>query len=121
MWKPRLSAVHGASLLVYGVLLLFGLLEQFGQTTNDTKTPLIERPLDFLQSAGTLWNPQMNFGELQNQAYGYLFPQGPFYLLAQLAHLPPWIAERFWTVLLVVVGAEGARRWWLPPSSVSCA
>jgi len=99
----------GASVLVYTVLLLCAVFEQFGRTTNDTKTPLIERTGQFLREATTLWDPATNFGELQNQAYGYLFPQGPFYLLAQLAHLPPWIAERFWTVLLVVVGAEGAR------------
>ena len=109
MWKPRLSAVHGASLLVYGVLLLFALLEQFGETTNDTKTPLIERPLAFLQSAGTLWNPQMNFGELQNQAYGYLFPQGPFFVVLDAVHVAPWVTERLWSVLVLVIGCEGAR------------
>lgn len=109
MWKPRLSAVHGASLLVYGVLLLFALLEQFGQTTSDTKTPLIERPLAFLQSAGTLWNPQMNFGELQNQAYGYLFPQGPFFVVLDTLHVAPWVTERLWSVLVLVIGCEGAR------------
>ena len=109
MWKPRLSAVHGASLLVYGVLVLFALLEKFGQTTSDTKTPLIEQPLAFLKSAGTLWNPQMNFGELQNQAYGYLFPQGPFFVVLDALHAAPWVTERLWSVLVLVIGCEGAR------------
>lgn len=57
----------------------------------------------------TLWDPMRDFGQLQNQAYGYLFPQGPFFLLADLAHVPAWVSERLWAVLLVVVGVEGAR------------
>ena len=109
MSGPRTNSRTGASLLVYGVLLAFAIFEQFGRTTNDTKTPLIERPVAFLKGATTLWEPSTNFGELQNQAYGYLFPQGPFYLLGQLLHVPPWLTERFWSVLLIVVGVEGAR------------
>ncbi|MCW2761879.1 MAG: hypothetical protein JWR85_2080, partial [Marmoricola sp.] len=109
MRTPRVDTRTGASLLIYTVLMAFALFEQFGRTTNDTKTPLIENPGSFLSGALTLWDPQTNFGELQNQAYGYLFPQGPFFLVSHLVHLPPWIAERFWSVLLIVVGAEGAR------------
>ena len=109
MQRPRVNSRTGASLLVYTVLVAFALLEQVGRTTSDTKTPLIERPAAFLHEATTLWDPATNFGELQNQAYGYLFPQGPFFLLGDLAHVPPWVTERLWTVLIVVVGAEGAR------------
>ena len=51
-----------------------------------------------------------NFGELQNQAYGYLFPQGPFFLLSHAAQVPPWVAERLWSVLVVVDRGRGLRR-----------
>ncbi len=110
MRTPRVDSRTGASLLVYLVLLAFALFEQVGRTTSDTKTPLIERPGTFLHEATTLWDPMMNFGELQNQAYGYLFPQGPFYLAGSAMHVAPWITERVWAVLLVVVAAEGLRR-----------
>jgi arabinofuranan 3-O-arabinosyltransferase len=110
MRRPRLDSTTGASILVYVVLLAFALFEQVGRTTNDTKTPLIERPGAFLHEATTLWDPMTNFGELQNQAYGYLFPQGPFFLLTHLAHVAPWVSERLWSVLVVVIAAEGLRQ-----------
>jgi arabinofuranan 3-O-arabinosyltransferase len=107
--RARWTDQAGASLLVYGIVSLFIFLEQFGLTTTDTNPALIEEPGRFLKGALQLWDSSHNFGELQNQAYGYLFPQGPFFLLADAAHLSPWIAERLWTVLLIVVGCEGAR------------
>lgn len=109
MPRPRVSTRSGASILVYLVLLGFALLEQPGRTTNDTKTPLIERPGTFLHEATTLWDPVMNFGELQNQAYGYLFPQGPFFLVTHALHVPAWISERLWSLLVIVIAAEGLR------------
>jgi arabinofuranan 3-O-arabinosyltransferase len=99
-----------AAIGVYVVLLLAGMFEQFGKTTNDTKTPLIESPDSFLHGAVSLWNPQLSLGELQNQAYGYLFPQGPYYLLAQVLDVPPWVSERIWSWLILVAGCEGGRR-----------
>ena len=105
-WHPSTYAALG----VYFVLLLAGIFEKFGKTTNDSKTPLIESPDSFLKGATSLWNPQMNFGELQNQAYGYLFPQGPYYLLAHALDVPPWISERIWAWLVLVLGCEGGRR-----------
>ena len=105
-WHPSTYAALG----VYLVLLLAAIFEKFGKTTNDTKTPLIESPDTFLHGAISLWNPQMTFGELQNQAYGYLFPQGPYYLLAQAMHVPPWVSERIWSWLILVMACEGARR-----------
>jgi arabinofuranan 3-O-arabinosyltransferase len=99
-----------AAVGVYLVLLMSVMVEKVGQTTNDTKTPLIESPSRFLEGSLSLWNPQVSLGELQNQAYGYLFPQGPFYLLADLANVPPWVSERLWSWLILVAGCEGARR-----------
>ena len=109
MRRPRVDSRTGASLLVYVVLLAFALFEQVGRTTSDTKTPLIVSPGAFLHQATTLWDPLTNFGELQNQAYGYLFPQGPFFLVTQALHVAPWVAERVWSVLVIAVAAEGLR------------
>ena len=86
-----------AAIGVYVILLMAAIFEQFGKTTNDTKTPLIETPAKFLEGSLGLWNPMVSLGELQNQAYGYLFPQGPYYLLADLVNLPPWVSERVWS------------------------
>jgi len=99
-----------AAIGVYVILLMAAIFEQFGKTTNDTKTPLIETPAKFLEGSLGLWNPMVSLGELQNQAYGYLFPQGPYYLLADLVNLPPWVSERVWSWLILVAGCEGARR-----------
>ena len=109
MRRPRVNTRTGASLLVYTVLLAFALFEQLGRTTSDTKTPLIEDPAKFLLGATTLWDPSTDFGQLQNQAYGYLFPQGPFFLALHLVHVAPWVTERLWSVGVIMLAAEGAR------------
>lgn len=109
MAQSSLVATRWATVLVGLVLSGFGFLEKLGKTTSDTKTPLIEEPALFLEKSLGLWNPSTSLGELQNQAYGYLFPQGPFFLLGSLAHVPPWIVERGWTVLVLLIGCEGAR------------
>ena len=99
-----------AAVAVYLVIGLVMFLEQAGKTTSDTRLDLTNAPGAFLRSTFSLWNPRVSLGELQNQAYGYLFPQGPFYLLGELAHVPAWVTERFWSWLLFVVAAEGIRR-----------
>jgi len=89
--------------------VLGSLLQQPGRTTFDTKFDLTADPAAFLGRALHLWNP-VSLGELQNQAYGYLFPQGPFFLGAQILELPDWLAQRLWSALLLVVAYEGVRR-----------
>jgi arabinofuranan 3-O-arabinosyltransferase len=91
------------------LLLLGSFLQQPGRTTFDTKFDLTADPAAFLGRALHLWNP-VSLGELQNQAYGYLFPQGPFFLGAQWLGVPDWLAQRVWTALLLVAAYEGARR-----------
>ncbi|WP_457111153.1 alpha-(1-_3)-arabinofuranosyltransferase domain-containing protein [Marmoricola sp. URHA0025 HA25] len=98
-----------ASAAAYGVLLVAMMFEKAGQTTSDTKAALLDAPGELLRSTFSLWNPQTSLGELQNQAYGYLFPMGPFFAGLQAVHVPAWVTERLWSWLVVVVACEGAR------------
>jgi arabinofuranan 3-O-arabinosyltransferase len=104
-------------------LILGSFLQQPGRTTFDTKLDLTTDPVTFLERALHLWNPMASLGELQNQAYGYFFPQGAYFAAADLMHLPMWVSQRFWCALLLVAAYEGARRvaralrawpWWAP-------
>ena len=86
------------------------LLQQPGATTYDTRAELTERPGSFLSGAFTLWHPESNFGEFQNQAYGYLFPQGTWFWLSDLLGMPDWVSQRLWSALILVLACEGARQ-----------
>ena len=101
------GALAGA---LYVVVTLLMLLQRPGTTTYDTRAELTERPGDFLAGAFTLWHPESNFGEFQNQAYGFLFPQGTWFVLTDLVGMPGWVSQRLWSALLLVVACEGARR-----------
>ena len=70
--------------LVYAFVTFVSLLQQPGRTTYDTRAELTQRPWDFLAGGFRLWHPESNFGEFQNQSYGYLFPQGAWFVLTDL-------------------------------------
>ncbi|QKG25228.1 coagulation factor 5/8 type domain-containing protein [Actinomadura verrucosospora] len=72
----------------------------------DTKIDMAVNPLGFLGRALHLWDAEQ-FGQLQNQAVGYLFPMGPFHALGHLIGMPPWITQRFWTSLLLCLAFAG--------------
>ncbi|MGZ8742991.1 MAG: alpha-(1-_3)-arabinofuranosyltransferase domain-containing protein [Nocardioides sp.] len=99
-----------ANLTVIGLLFLLSFLQRPGRITFDTKFDLTASPGDFLERTLRLWNPALSFGELQNQAYGYLFPQGLFAWLTELAGVPDWVAQRLWMALVMVLAYDGARR-----------
>lgn len=105
--RARQVTVH---LFVIGLIFLLAFLQRPGRITFDTKFDLTANPGDFLERSLHLWNPALSFGELQNQAYGYLFPQGLFAWLADLAGIPDWVAQRLWMALVMVLAYEGARR-----------
>ena len=65
-----------------------------GRISPDTKLDLTANPLRFLARAANLWNSDLPFGQAQNQAYGYLFPHGAFFLLGDTLGLPGWITQR---------------------------
>jgi arabinofuranan 3-O-arabinosyltransferase len=98
--------------LTPGICLLLVLLPFVtapGAIIADTKLNLAISPAGFLARALTLWDPQQ-FGGLQNQAIGYLFPMGPFFALGKLAAVPAWITQRLWIALLLVTAFTGAQR-----------
>lgn len=99
---PRNPAVWVMSLLT-----VVSFLQRPGKTTFDTKLDLVVDPIAFLGRALHLWNPEATGGELQNQAYGYLFPMGPFFAGGQLLGLPPWVTQRLWCALVLCLAFGG--------------
>src|SRR5690349_16586970 len=90
------------------VLTLLAFIQRPGRVTFDTKLDMSVNPVGFLARSLHLWDPQSTAGELQNQAYGYLFPMGPFFALGQLTHVPPWITQRLWCAVLLCGAYLGA-------------
>lgn len=93
-------------------VLLIGLacVQDAGMLIADTKFDLVLNPGDFLSRALHLWDAEGAFGQLQNQAYGYLWPMGPFFLLGDLIQLPGWLVQRLWIGLVMVVAFVGAAK-----------
>ncbi|WP_175084615.1 alpha-(1-_3)-arabinofuranosyltransferase domain-containing protein [Candidatus Frankia nodulisporulans] len=95
--------------IALGHVLLF-VSQAPGRLTADTKLPLAVSPARFLAAATRMWDSTADFGAVPNQAYGYLFPMGPFFLAGHLTGLPVWLVQRLWMALLLTVAAWGVVR-----------
>ncbi|HEY4569699.1 MAG TPA: alpha-(1-_3)-arabinofuranosyltransferase family protein, partial [Kribbella sp.] len=100
VWRAR---------LVLGCLALIALCFQQapGKIVPDSKLELTAGPDRFLASALHLWDPHTGFGQLQNEAYGYLLPIGPFHWLLDALAVPDWITQRLWWSLALCVAFLG--------------
>lgn len=86
-------------------LALLSFLQPPGQVAADTKLDLVVDPARFLARATSAWTDEFPLGQVQNQAYGYLFPQGLFFLLTE--PLPDWVAQRLWWTMVLGVAYSG--------------
>lgn len=92
-----------ASLVLVGIAFI----QNPGLLVPDTKFDLAVQPLQFLERALHLWDTDGAFGQLQNQAYGYLWPMGPFFVLGDVLGLSDWVVQRLWISLVLVVAFVG--------------
>ncbi len=97
-------------MLVGALALALTFAQSPGEISPDTKLDLTANPLRFLARATNLWNSELPFGQAQNQAYGYLFPHGAFFLSGHLLGVPGWVTQRVWWALLLGVGFWGLLR-----------
>ena len=92
----------------YGLLLAaLAFVQEPGRIVGDTKFDLAVAPSSFLARAWELWEPGSFMGHVQNQAYGYFWPMGPFFALGDILALPPWVTQRLWWTLLLCLAFFG--------------
>jgi arabinofuranan 3-O-arabinosyltransferase len=96
--------------IVAAAALILTFAQSPGKISPDTKLDLTANPLRFLARAFNLWNSDLPFGQAQNQAYGYLFPHGAFFLAGHALGVPGWVTQRLWWALLLTIGFWGLLR-----------
>ncbi len=97
-------------LAVSAGLALLCVLQQPGRIVHETKLDVALDPGRFLARTFSLWEPAADFGHVQNQAVGYLFPMGPFYLLGHGLGLPVWLIQRLFMAALLIAAFWGMAR-----------
>jgi arabinofuranan 3-O-arabinosyltransferase len=101
--RPRVRVLLPAA----AVLLLLAFAQEPGKLAFDTKFDLVLDPVGFLTRSLHLWDATGGLGQVQNQAVGYLFPMGPFFVLGKTVGLPMWVVQRLWIAALLITAMWG--------------
>lgn len=111
--KPvrRVSVERFRLLAASLALVVLCFVQAPGRIAQDTKYDLSADPLAFLARAWHLWEPLGDSGQLQNQAYGYFLPMGPFYVVGHALGLPAWVVQRLWWSVILLTAFHGF--YWL--------
>lgn len=96
---------RGSHLTGWILLGLISFFQPLGYIAADTKHDLLANPGHFLAGAQSAWTDTFTLGQLQNQAYGYLFPHGAFFWLFDA--FPDAFTQRLWWWLVLGVGYSG--------------
>ena len=80
---------------------------QPGMVAADTKQYLYLDPGRLIQSALSMWNPDVGAGTVTHQNIGYAFPMGPYYWLVHQLGVPMWVGQRFWMGTLFFAAGTG--------------
>ena len=106
----RPDRAHVVRVLAVLAVVVLPWLVAPGQVQPDTKIDLTLSPWTYLARSVQAWNGHAGLGELQNQAYGYLFPMGPVFGVTHSVGLPPWACQRVWWTVLLLVAFLGVER-----------
>ena len=78
-----------------------------GLVADDSKQYLYLDLGKLIQSAISLWDPDVGMGTVTHQNIGFLFPMGPYYGIVAQLHIPIWVGQRFWMGSLFFFAGTG--------------
>jgi len=96
-----------ATVLLAGATYVPSFLTRPGMVADDSKQYLYLDPGKLIQSAISMWDPDVGTGTVTHQNIGFLFPMGPYYWIIQELHIPMWVGQRFWMGSLFFFAGTG--------------
>src|SRR5580700_8387086 len=99
--------VSMATILLAAATYVPSFLTKPGLVADDTKQYLYLDPGKLMQSAISMWDPDVGMGTVTHQNIGFLFPMGPYYWIIEQLHIPMWVGQRFWMGSLFFFAGTG--------------